>query len=196
LKTDSAYCNGSIQQETNTREGYFLLTGDNLPSQRSQLSLSTASKAKSSSSKSLVHRLVFPARLGRLLFHRRILSDSDIYQKICSKDNEIYHNVYHLDTIRDYAMEFYMITTYASDSQLRAWIDSNDDEIVKNGCDFDENRFQVDDDDDDENHMKRINSSDSLVEDELDWYSELDVLNFASNNQQVKEKKEDDLIVL
>ena len=124
-----------------------------------------------------------------MIFYRRILSDSDIYQKNCSKDNEIYHNVYHLDTVRDYSMEFYMITTYASDSQLRAWIDSNDDEIVNNVCQFDENRFQLDDDDDDdENHMKKLNSSDSLIEDELDWYSELDVLNLSSANQQVKDK--------
>ncbi|CAF1261920.1 unnamed protein product [Adineta steineri] len=190
---DSAYGNGSIEQEnkeTNMKNGYFLLTNDKLTVQDNQL----LSKAKSSSHKSLVHRLIFPARLGRMIFYRRILSDSDIYQKICTKDNEIYHNVYHLDTIRDYSMEFYMITTYASDSQLRAWVDSNDDEIVNNVCHMDENRFQIDDYnfDYDENQIEKMDNSDSLIEEEeegeLDWYSELEILNLSSNNQQDKQE--------
>ncbi|CAF4414199.1 unnamed protein product, partial [Adineta steineri] len=74
---DSAYGNGSIEQEnkeTNTKNGYFLLTNDKLTVQDNQL----LSKTKSSSHKSLVHRLIFPARLGRMIFYRRILSDSDI----------------------------------------------------------------------------------------------------------------------
>ena len=126
-----------------------------------------------------------------MIFYRRTLSNSDIYQKICSKDNEIYHNVYHLDTIRDYSMEFYMLTTYASDSELRAWVDSSDDDIVQNVCRINENRFQQNDDDDDninENQMKNIHSEDSLEpEDEIDWYSEIEALNLSSGDSQVSE---------
>jgi len=190
---------------------YFLLIDDNLSSEDSQLSKTTSlSLSRSVSSliktpiisterKSFIHRLVFPSRLGRIVFYRRVLSDSDIYQKLCSKDNEINHNVYHLDTIRDYAMEFYMLTTYGSDSQLRAWFDSNYDDIGNNTCYFDDNRFQSiddDDDDDDENRIKIISNSDSISHDEdlnrlqpdeeLDWYSELESFNLSSNNQQVE----------
>ena len=158
-----------------------------------------------------MHRLVFPERLGRIIFYRRILSDSDIYQKLCSKDNEIRHNVYHLDTIRDYSMEFYMLTTYASDSQLRAWFDSNGDDTVNSTCYFDDHRFQSldddDDDDDEENDKHRedplneprmriaSSSSESIIRDdelnrlqadeELDWYSELESFNLLPAEQQV-----------
>jgi len=191
---------------------YFFLIDDNLSSEESELSETTSSSSLSQlikpsilplNRKSLTHRLVFPSRLGRIIFYRRILSDSDIYQKLCSKDNEIKHNVYHLDTIRDYAMEFYMLTTYGSDSQLRAWLNNNNyDEMGNNTCYFDDNRFQsLDDDDDDEdmkekNRIKRISSSDSIIPDddfkrlqadeELDWYSELESFNLSSNNQEVE----------
>jgi hypothetical protein len=169
----------------------------------------------SSDRKPLVHRLVFPERLGRILFYRRTLSDSDIYQKLCSKDNEIDHNVYHLDTIRDYSMEFYMLSTYASDSQLRAWFDHDDDDYEHGTYYFDDNRFQSsedddDDDDDDDNdddqveHMNRIlrdrlTSCDSVIhdddahrlqiDDELDWYSELESFNLLPYNQSQVETK-------
>jgi hypothetical protein len=191
---------------------YFLLIDDNLSSENSRSSKTTSlSLSESVSSliktpivsteqKSFTHRLVFPSRLGRIVFYRRVLSESDIYQKLCSKDNEINHNVYHLDTIRDYAMEFYMLTTYGSDSQLRAWFDSNYDDTGNNTCYFDDNRFESiddDDDDDDQNRMKIISSSDSISRDEdlnrlqpdeeLDWYSELESFNLSSsNNQQVE----------
>ncbi|UJR14810.1 hypothetical protein I4U23_001797 [Adineta vaga] len=181
---DSAYCNGSMEhEETNMSEGYFLLTDDKLGSRETQLSTKTSSVSQ----KSVVHRLVFPSRLGRMIFFRRVLSDSDIYQKNCSKDAEITHNVYHLDTIRNYSMEFYMLTTYASDSQLRAWIDCSDDELVNNVCHYDDSRFQLDDYEHD-NQLKQISSSDSLMEEELDWYSELEILNLTSVNQQDKQE--------
>jgi hypothetical protein len=196
---------------------YFLLIDDNLSSEESQLSKTTSLSLSPSISsllktpmisterKSFIHRLVFPSRLGRIIFYRRILSESDIYQKLCSKDNEIKHNVYHLDTIRDYAMEFYMLTTYGSDSQLRAWFHSNYDDIGNNTCYFDDNRFQsLDDDDDDDdnnnnkNRVKMISSSDSIIPDEdlnrlqadeeLDWYSELESFNLSSNDQPVEYK--------
>ena len=129
----------------------------------------------------LVHRLVFPERLGRLVFFRRTLSDSDIYQKNCSKDAEILHHVYHLDTVRDYSMEFYMLTTYASDSQLRAWLDSDNDEIEGY---FNENRFLPSDEEVNTDPRKRMTTSNSLIEeeDELDWCSELELLHLTQVN--------------
>jgi hypothetical protein len=103
-----------------------------------------------------------------------------------------------------------MLTTYGSDSQLRAWINnSNYDDIGNNTCYFDDNRFQsLDDDDDDDDddeedngdekgRIKRISSSDSIIpeddykclqaDEELDWYSELESFNLSSNNQQVED---------
>ena len=202
---------------------YFLLIDDNLSSEESELNQSEPSPISppvppltkpTSERKMLLHHLVFPTRLGRIVFYRRILSESDIYQKLCSKDNEIQHNVYHLDTIRDYAMEFYMLATYGSDSQLRAWFDSNHgSDLGNNTSYFDDTRFQsLDDDDDDDdddgkrkegNALKRISSSSSSstssdsiildddfkrlhVDEELDWYSELESFNLSSNNQQVE----------
>lgn len=107
-----------------------------------------------------IHRLVFPDRLGRLLFHRQNLSDTDIYRKNCSKEHEILHNVYHLDTVRDYSMDFYMLTTYASDSQLRAWLDDEDiDDFLRH------------------NHEQTPDSVDNVHQQtELDWCSELELL--------------------
>ncbi len=214
--TSPAFYNGPVRQENiqMASDGrYFLLIDDNLSSEESELSLTRSSSLSQSAAsliktpvlpqdrKSFTHRLVFPSRLGRIVFYRRILSESDIYQKLCSKDHEIKHNVYHLDTIRDYAMEFYMLTTYGSDSQLRAWIENYSDDLGNNTCYFDDNRFQsLDDDDDDDdvenNRLKRISSSDSIIreedfnrlqaDEELDWYSELESFNLSSNNQQVK----------
>ena len=150
-----------------------------------------------SSKKSVIHRLVFPARLGRLIFYRRILSESDIYQKNCSKETEIEHNVYHLDTIRDYAMEFYMLTTYGSDSQLRAWLDryddDDDDDDDEDLRDFDENRFRfVDDTDESSRKMtgSSSNNSDSLThEDELAWYPELDGYPHTPHNSNAEPRR-------
>jgi hypothetical protein len=164
--------------ETTTKQSYFLSAHEDFNPPYAPPS----SLIKPKPPASLVHRLVFPERIGRLIFFRRILSDSDIYQKICSKDQEILHNVYHLDTIRDYSMEFYMLTTYASDSQLRAWLDTDGDD----GGDeiegqFNENRFLSSDE---EMTKKKINSSDSLIqEEELDWCSELELLNLNNSNE-------------
>jgi len=97
-----------------------------------------------------------------------------------------------------------MLTTYGSDSQLRAWFDSNDEYIGNNSNYFDDNRFQSLDDDDDEDQMKISSSSESnlrdddlnrlQVDEELDWYSELESFNLSSNNQQVKDKQTNKLI--
>ena len=75
------------------------LIDDNLSSEESQLNKTSSSSLSQSLSslmkiplplrdrKTLTHRLVFPKRLGRIIFYRRILSEADIYQKLCSKDN-------------------------------------------------------------------------------------------------------------
>jgi len=179
LQDHSSYDNVQISSDEQeniemiNKEGYFLSINDNSNPPYAP----SSSLIKPKSMPSLIHRLVFPARLGRMIFYRRILSDSDIYQKICSKDSEIIHNVYHLDTIRDYSMEFYMLTTYASDSQLRAWIDSDDDEVIDY---FNENRFLASDGKINENSKQKMNSSDSLIQDEeLDWCSELELFNLS-----------------
>jgi hypothetical protein len=162
-----------------------VLINENISPRTSEISLASKSKSTRSTNKSLVHRLTFPARLGRLVFDRRIYSDSDIYQKICSKDAEIEHNVYHLDTIRDYAMEFYMLTSYGSDSQLRAWLDSNGDDIVDTVCYWDDKRYQSIDD---EQQLRSASSESLIQQEELDWYSELDAFsteNYPYQQQQV-----------
>ncbi|CAF3419610.1 unnamed protein product [Rotaria socialis] len=187
--TDTIYLDDPIQNENN-REGYFLSANDNSNSGHADSSIdlssiNSKSFASSSSSKPLVHRLIFPARLGRVVFFRRILSDTDIYQKNCSKDNEIYHNVYHLDSVRDFSMEFYMLATYTSDSQLRAWVDDDDDDVVNNVCHLDEDLFQRNEQDSSDNQTRTSQSRDSLNRDneELDWYSELEIPNLTLNNQ-------------
>lgn len=143
----------------------------------------TSSVVKDKADPSFVHRLVFPERLNRLIFYRRTLSDSDIYQKNCSKDQEIIHHVYHLDTIRDYSMEYYMLTTYASDSQLRAWLDGDDEEIDNH---FNGNRCLSSDEDVHSNsRTRRITSSENLIqeeEEELDWCSELQLISLSKVN--------------
>ncbi|CAM4802983.1 unnamed protein product [Rotaria magnacalcarata] len=187
--SDTIYLDDSIQNENN-REGYFLSANDNSNSEQADSSIDLSSINSKSfaslSSKPLVHRLIFPARLGRVVFFRRILSDTDIYQKNCSKDNEIYHNVYHLDSVRDFSMEFYMLATYTSDSQLRAWVDEDDDEVVNNVCHLDEDRFQRNEQDSSDNQTRTSQSRDSLNRDdeELDWYSELEIPNLTLNTQQ------------
>lgn len=173
----------SIEPDTKTlsiEQVYPLSSADDVNAPTS-VSLSIINDDKPNSS--LVHRLVFPERLNRLIFYRRTLSDTDIYQKNCSKDQEIFHHVYHLDTVRDYSMEYYMLTTYASDSQLRAWMGDDDDEIDNH---FNGNRFLSSDDDVNSNPAtkKTTTSSDNLMqEEELDWCSELQLLPLSKVNQ-------------
>ncbi|CAF0944014.1 unnamed protein product, partial [Didymodactylos carnosus] len=66
-------------------------------------------------------RLVFPGILGRLLILRRVLSDSDIYRKVCLREEELCTNVYHMDTIREHSIELNLLSTYGSETELRAW---------------------------------------------------------------------------
>jgi hypothetical protein len=65
-------------------------------------------------------RLLFPGLLNRLIFLRRILSDSDLQRKECCIDENRYH-VYHSNIINEHSVELNLINTYGSDSELHVW---------------------------------------------------------------------------
>ena len=67
-------------------------------------------------------RLMFPGLLNRLIFLRRVLSDSDLQQKLCCiGDNEMQFHVYHSNTINEHSIELNLMNTYGSDSELHVW---------------------------------------------------------------------------
>ncbi len=67
-------------------------------------------------------RLMFPGLLNRLIFLRRVLSDSDLQQKLCCiGENEIKFHVYHSNTINEHSIELNLMNTYGSDSELHVW---------------------------------------------------------------------------
>ncbi len=67
-------------------------------------------------------RLMFPGLLNRLIFHRRVLSDSDLRQKVCCiGENEIEYHVYHSNTINEHSIELNLMNTYGSESELHVW---------------------------------------------------------------------------
>jgi hypothetical protein len=67
-------------------------------------------------------RLLFPGLLNRLIFLRRVLSDSDLQQKVCCiGENEIQFHVYHSNTINEHSIELNLLNTYGSESELHVW---------------------------------------------------------------------------
>ncbi|CAF4167225.1 unnamed protein product [Rotaria sp. Silwood2] len=67
-------------------------------------------------------RLMFPGLLNRLIFLRRVLSDSDLRQKLCCiSENEIKFHVYHSNTINEHSIELNLMNTYGSESELHVW---------------------------------------------------------------------------
>jgi hypothetical protein len=67
-------------------------------------------------------RLMFPGLLNRLIFLRRVLSDSDLRQKVCCiGENEIQFHVYHSNTINEHSIELNLMNTYGSESELHVW---------------------------------------------------------------------------
>ncbi len=67
-------------------------------------------------------RLLFPGLLNRLIFFRRILSDSDLQRKeffINQNENQSY--VYHSNIINEHSVEVNLINTYGSDTELHVW---------------------------------------------------------------------------
>ncbi|CAF1158721.1 unnamed protein product [Rotaria magnacalcarata] len=67
-------------------------------------------------------RLLFPGLLNRLVFFRRVLSDSDLQQKkFYINENENQYHVYHSNIINEHSVEINLMNTYGSDSELHAW---------------------------------------------------------------------------
>ena len=67
-------------------------------------------------------RLLFPGLLNRLIFFRRVLSDSDLRQKVCCiAENEMLSHVYHAETIHEHSIELNLSNTYGSESELHVW---------------------------------------------------------------------------
>ena len=67
-------------------------------------------------------RLMFPGLLNRLIFLRRVLSDSDLEQKLCCLgEKETKFHVYHSNTINEHSVELNLTNTYGSESELHVW---------------------------------------------------------------------------
>ena len=67
-------------------------------------------------------RLLFPGLLNRLIFYRRILSDSDLRRtEFFVDENENQPHVYHANVINEHSVEVNLINTYGSDSELHVW---------------------------------------------------------------------------
>jgi hypothetical protein len=67
-------------------------------------------------------RLMFPGLLNRLIFLRRVLSDSDLRQKVCCMgENELQYHVYHSNLINEHSIELSLMNTYGSESELHVW---------------------------------------------------------------------------
>lgn len=85
-------------------------------------SFDTSFKSFSHTKKEPQKRLMFPGLLNRLIFLRRVLSDSDLGQKVCCiNENEIQFHVYHSNTINEHSVELNLTNTYGSDSELHVW---------------------------------------------------------------------------
>lgn len=67
-------------------------------------------------------RLMFPGLLNQLIFLRRVLSDSDLRQKVCCiGENEMQYHVYHSSTINEHSSELNLMNTYGSEGELHVW---------------------------------------------------------------------------
>lgn len=67
-------------------------------------------------------RLLVPGLLNRLIYLRRVLSDSDLRQKVCCiGENEMQFHVYHANTIHEHSIELNLANTYGSESELHVW---------------------------------------------------------------------------
>lgn len=97
---------------------------DNLIVQQEHLSIDRKQSDRTVSFKP-EKRLLVPGILNRLIFLRRVLSDSDLRQKsCCATENESMFHVYHSETIHEHSIELNLGNTYGSDSELQVW--SND----------------------------------------------------------------------
>ena len=67
-------------------------------------------------------RLMFPGLINHLIYLRRVLSDSDLRQKVCCiGEDEMEFQVYHSNTIHEHSIELNLNHTYGSDSELHVW---------------------------------------------------------------------------
>ncbi len=67
-------------------------------------------------------RLLFPGLLNRLIFFRRVLSDSDLQRReFYINENENSSYVYHSNIINEHSVEVNLINTYGSDTELYVW---------------------------------------------------------------------------
>jgi len=67
-------------------------------------------------------RLLFPGVLNRLIFIRRILSDSDVRRKeFYMNENGNQSHVYHSNVINEHSVEVHLVNTYGSDTELHVW---------------------------------------------------------------------------
>ena len=88
---------------------------------RSSSSFSRTILPKSRSAKPQ-KRLLFPGLFNRLIFLRRVLSDSDLRQKVCCiGESEAQFHVYHSNTINEHSIELNLMNTYGSESELHVW---------------------------------------------------------------------------
>ncbi|CAF1379379.1 unnamed protein product [Rotaria sp. Silwood1] len=107
-------------------EDHFIDENDNISSSSS--SENSSSYKTTIINKNLLikpqKRLLFPGLLNRLIFFRRILSDSDLQQKkffINENENENQYYVYHSNIINEHSVEINLMNTYGSDSELHVW---------------------------------------------------------------------------
>jgi len=67
-------------------------------------------------------RLMFPGLFNQLIYLRRVLSDSDLRQKVCYfGENQTQSHVYHANAINEHSIELNLVNTYGSDSELHVW---------------------------------------------------------------------------
>lgn len=88
-------------------------------------------------------------------------------------------------------MEFYMLTTYTSDSQLLAWAYEDDDVVVNTVCHRNDDCSQQNENHVNENQIIINHSRDSLnrEDEEMVWCSELEIENLSLSNPQVTKNR-------
>ena len=100
-------------------EDHFIDDNDNTSNETSSIETTVFDESNSSKPQK---RLLFPGVLNRLIFFRRILSDSDLQRKaFVFHENEHQLNVYHANTINEHSVEVHLVNTYGSDTELQVW---------------------------------------------------------------------------
>lgn len=117
--TDSASSTSSTFNMSDYIEDHFLDHDDD--SSEISSSFETTIIKKMSSLKPQ-KRLLFPGLLNRLIFFRRVLSESDLQRnQFYFNENESQANVYHSNIINEHSVEVNLINTYGSETELHVW---------------------------------------------------------------------------